>query len=249
MIDTHCHLEKQSYDSLDSVVQHMQGNYMITAACDLNSAKEVLEVIHDYENVYGVIGIHPEELDSFCDKDLLFIEEHINDPKVVGIGEIGLDYYYTKANALQQKELFIKQLELAKKYNKCVVVHSRDALEDTLLILKNYPTLKIILHCYGYSYEASKEFLKLNVKLGIGGVVTFKNGKKLKEVVFNTSLDKLLLETDSPYLAPEPFRGHKNEPYNIVYVAEEIAKIKGITKEEVLLQTTLNAKEQFDLPF
>lgn len=246
MIDTHCHLD--SYENLDSVINKMNGNKIIAAGVDLETSKQVIELVDKYPNVYGVIGLHPEEVEKYDDSFLKFIEVNLNNPKIVGIGEIGLDYHYTKENSEFQKQIFKKQIELAKKYNKTVVVHSRDALEDTLSILKSEARdLKIVLHCFGYSYESAKEFLKLNVMLGIGGVVTFKNGKKLKEVVKNVSIDKLLLETDSPYLSPEPFRGQINEPYNIVYIAEEIARIKKMKEEEVLDITYKNALYQFDL--
>ena len=250
MIDTHCHLDLNLYNNIDEVIKKMNGNKIIAAGVDLKSSKHVLDLVDKYSNVYGVIGLHPEEVLSFDESFINFLEENIKNPKIVGIGEIGLDYHYTKENIDLQKEIFIKQIRLAKKYNKTIVVHSRDAAFDTLEILKEEAKdLKIVLHCFGYSLEMAKEFLKLNCMLGIGGVVTFKNGKKLVEVVENTSLDKLLLETDSPYLSPEPFRGKKNEPFNIIYVAEKIAELKGITKEEVIETTYKNAINQFDLNY
>lgn len=248
MIDTHCHLDLNLYENIDTVIKNMNGHKIIAAGVDLESSKHVLELVDKYPNVYGVIGLHPEEISKYDDSFLNFLEENINHPKIVGIGEIGLDYHYTKENIELQKEIFIKQIKLAKKYNKTIVVHSRDAAFDTLEILKNEAqSLRIVLHCFGYSLELAKEFLKMDCMLGIGGVVTFKNGKKLVEVVENTPIDRLLLETDSPYLAPEPFRGHKNEPVNIIYVAEKIAELKNMKKEEVLSKTYENALRQFDL--
>jgi len=248
MIDTHCHLDLNLYEDIDVVIKNMNGNKIIAAGVDLESSKHVLELVEKYPNVYGVIGLHPEEIDKYDESFLIFLGENINNPKIVGIGEIGLDYHYTKEKIELQKEVFIKQIELAKKYNKTIVVHSRDAAFDTLEILKKEANdLKIVLHCFGYSLELAKEFLKLDCMLGIGGVVTFKNGKKLVEVVENTSIDRLLLETDSPYLSPEPFRGKKNEPFNIIYVAKKIAELKNISEEEVLNKTYNNARHQFDL--
>lgn len=248
MIDTHCHLDLNLYEDIDVVIKNMNGNKIIAAGVDLESSKHVLELVDKYSNIYGVIGLHPEEIDKFDESFLNFLEENINNPKIVGIGEIGLDYHYTKENKELQKEIFIKQIKLAKKYNKTIVVHSRDAAFDTLEILKKEANdLKIVLHCFGYSLELAKEFLKLDCMLGIGGVVTFKNGKKLVEVVENTSIDRLLLETDSPYLSPEPFRGKKNEPFNIIYVAKKIAELKNISEKEVLNKTYNNAIHQFDL--
>lgn len=248
MIDTHCHLDLDLYEDIDRVIKNMKGNKLIAAGVDFESSKHVLDLVDKYPNVYGVIGFHPEEVSKFEDSFIDFLEENMKHPKIVGIGEIGLDYHYTKEDEIKQKEIFIKQIRLAEKYNKTIVVHSRDAAMDTLEILKSeVKNVKVVLHCFGYSLELAKEFLKLNCMLGIGGVVTFKNSKKLTEVVKNISLDKLLLETDSPYLTPVPFRGEKNEPSNIIYVAEKIAELKNISKEEVLNKTYQNALYQFDL--
>ena len=249
MIDTHCHLDEYLYEDLEKVIKHMEGNKMIAAGVDYKSSKHVLNLIQDNSTIYGVIGFHPEEIEHYTDDFLLFLEENIANPKIVGIGEIGLDYHYTKGNRKKQIEIFRKQLNLASKYKKTVVIHSRDALEDTLEVIKDYPNLKIVFHCYGYSLQVAQQLLKYNIKFGIGGVVTFKNSKKLKEVVKELPLDRILLETDSPYLTPEPHRGEENEPYNITYVADVISTIKNISKEEVLNITTKNAIHQFDLPF
>ena len=247
MIDTHCHLSIKDYDNLEEVINHMNDNIIVISGADPNDLEEVINIASKYDNIYATIGIHPEFANTYTDEDINNIEKYINHPKVVGIGEIGLDYYWVKDNKERQKELFIKQIELANKYNKTIVIHSRDSIEDTYNILKEYSKTKINLHCYSSSVEMAKEFLKLNVYFGIGGVLTFKNSKVLKEVVNFLPIEKILLETDSPYLTPEPYRGHKNEPYNIKYVAEEIAKIKGIEIEKVFEITTNNAKSQFDL--
>lgn len=246
LIDTHCHLEKEYYEDLEAVLKRMPG-VMITAGCDCKSNQEVLERIKN-ENVYGVIGIHPEFVDSYQEEDLLWIEKHIQDPKIVGIGEIGLDYHYDETSKKKQKELFEKQIKLAEKYHKTVVVHSRDAIYDTYEIMMKHPDVKYVLHCYGSTIEMAKRFLSLSIRFGIGGVVTFKNGEKLKEVVKELPLAYLLLETDSPYLAPEPFRGKKNEPSYTDIIASKIAEIKDLKKEEVIQITALNAIDQFDLP-
>lgn len=246
LIDTHCHLEKEYYSNIEEIMANMPG-VMITAGCDIKSNLEVLERIQN-ANVYGVIGIHPEFVNDYKEEDLKWIEEHIYDSKIVGIGEVGLDYHYDETSKEKQKELFEKQIQLAHKYHKPVVVHSRDAIYDTYDIMMKYPDVKYILHCYGSSVEMAKRFLSLNICFGIGGVVTFKNGAKLKEVVKEIPLSYLLLETDSPYLSPEPFRGMKNEPKNTEIIAEKIAEIKGLSKEEVIKETASNAIRQFDLP-
>lgn len=247
IIDTHCHLNKDEYDNIEEVIKRMNG-IMITAGCDDKSNLEVLEQINKYDNVYGVLGIHPESVTEVTDVSFKIIEENINNPKIVGIGEVGLDYYWDKTHIEEQKKLFIKQIELAQKYHKTVVIHSRDAIEDTLDIIKQFPDVKFVFHCYSSSVEIAKELVKRNIKLSIGGVVTFKNSVKLKEVVSSIDLKYLLLETDSPYLTPEPYRGKKNEPANTLYVAQKIAEIKGIKVDEVIEMTTKNAIEQFDLP-
>ena len=243
MIDTHCHLCESDYDNLKEIINHMGNNIMICSGADNENNFSTIKLINEYDNIYGTIGFHPDEVDNY---DLKFIEDNINNPKIVGIGEIGLDYYHDSDKELQ-KELFIKQLDLARLYNKPVVIHSRDAAEDTFNILENYKDLKIVLHCYGYSFDMAKKFLKLGCKFGIGGVLTFKNGKKLVEVVENIGIENLLLETDSPYLTPEPYRGSKNEPYNITFVAAKIAELKNMKIDEVFEITTKNACEIYNI--
>lgn len=248
-IDTHCHLEKNDYPDLDAIIHHMDGNIMIASADNLESSIEVDELTKKYDNIYGTIGFHPTELNNFNEETLKQLEALLKNKKIVGIGEIGLDYYYGKEDDKNQKEAFIKQIELAIKYNLPIVIHSRDAAQDTLEIIRQYPNLKIDMHCYGYSLEVAKELLKINpnIKFGIGGILTFKNSKKLKEVVEYLDMSNILLETDSPFLAPEPLRGTTNEPYNTKYIAEYIANMKGISYEEVEDITTNNAIIQFDL--
>lgn len=247
MIDTHCHLDYEDYDNLEEVINKMGNNIIIVSGASGQGNKNVIELCKKYENIYGTIGIHPEEIDEDIEENLKFVEENINSPKIVGIGEIGLDYYYSKDRKETQKKYFKKQLEFAKKYKKCVVIHSRDSIEETYEILKESGHNKVNIHCFSGSLEMAEKFVKLGYCLGIGGVLTFKNASKLKEVVKNIDLSHLLLETDSPYLTPEPYRGKKNEPYNISFVAQEIAKIKNISQEEVFKITTENAKRQFDL--
>lgn len=248
MIDTHAHLTTNDYANIEEVINKMENNIIIVSGTNIKDNKEVIELISKYKNLYGTIGIHPTEIDSNYIETLKFIEENLSNPKIVGIGEIGLDYHY-ECDKDKQKEIFIKQIELANKYNKTMVIHSRDAIKDTYDILKEYKNdnIKINIHCYSSSLEMALKFIELNGMLGIGGVLTFKNNKVLKEVVENIDLKYLLLETDSPYLSPEPFRGTKNEPYNIIYVAKKIAELKNISIEEVLKVTTNNAISQFDL--
>ena len=239
MVDTHCHITSEYYDNIDEVINKMKDNIIIVSGTNKDDIKEVINLCN-YKNVYGTIGIYPTE-----ELDLKIIEDNINNKKIVGIGEIGLDYHL-EHNKEEQINKFIKQLDLARKYNKTVVIHTREAIQDTYDILKNYKDLKKVIHCYSGSLEMAKEFIKIGCRLGIGGVLTFKNSK-LKDVIKEIDLKYLLLETDSPFLTPEPYRGTKNEPYNIIYIAKKIAEIKNISLEEVLEVTTLNAKDQFDL--
>lgn len=245
MVDTHCHLSYEDYENLDEVIKNMNG-IMIASGCDDKTNNIVLELVNKYENVYGTIGIHPEEIEGITPSSFRFIEQNITNPKIVAIGEIGLDYYWVKDNKEEQKELFEKQLDIATKYNKPIVVHSRDAVQDTYDILKKY-NLKGSIHCFSSSLEMAKAFIKLGYKIGVGGTVTFKNSKKLQEIIKDIDMKDILLETDSPYLSPEPHRGKKNEPKNVYFVASKIAELKSISIEEVLSVTTQTAISEFDL--
>jgi len=245
LIDTHCHLSYEDYDNLEEIIKNMDG-IMIASGCNDKTNEEVLELVNKHDNVYGTLGIHPEEVDNINDDSFRFIEKNINNPKIVAIGEIGLDYYWVSDNKEKQREIFKRQLDIATKYNKPIVVHSREAIQDTYDILKEYK-LKGSLHCFSSSLEMAKEFIKLGYKIGVGGTVTFKNSKKLQEIVKEINIKDILLETDSPYLSPEPFRGKRNNPSNTYYVALKIAKLKDIEIKEVLDITSKNAIQLFDL--
>ena len=239
MIDMHCHID--CIDNIEDIINNFDG-IIITSGYDDKSNLKVIDLVNKYPNVYGTLGIHPEEVDN--DYNLDIVINNLDNPKIVGIGEIGLDYHYSKQNIDKQKELFIKQLEIANTYNLPIVVHCRDAIEDTYNILKNY-NLKGSIHCFSSSLEMARKFIDLGYKIGVGGVITFKNGKKLREVVDGISINDILTETDSPYLSPEPFRGKENNPSNVYYVVKEIVSIKGISSEEVENITMKSAKEVF----
>lgn len=245
VVDTHCHLkdDETSYQQINK----MKDGIIVVSGVDNESNKEVINLCNKFDNVYGVLGIHPEYVNSYNNNDILFIEENLDNKKIIGIGEIGLDYYYEKETKEKQKDLFIKQLKLASKYNKTVVIHSRDSIKDTYDILKNYKDLRKILHCYSGSLEMALEFIKINTLFGIGGIITFKNAKNLLEVVENIPIKNFVLETDSPYLTPEPFRGTKNEPYNVLLVLKKISEIKNLSEEEVENITYSNFLHVFDL--
>lgn len=249
MIDTHCHILKEEYNNQEEVINNMKGSIIIVSGASPKDTDEIIELIEKYDNVYGTIGIHPEFADTYKKEDINKIEKYLTHPKIVGIGEIGLDYHYGEEDKEKQKELFIKQISLANKYNKTIVIHSRDAKEDTYNIIEKYKNkeTKCNMHCYSYDLEMAKKLTKNDITLGIGGILTFKNEKTLKEIVKEIDLKYLLLETDSPYLTPEPFRGKKNEPQNIKFVAKKISEIKDINEKKVFKETTNNAIRQFDL--
>lgn len=243
MFDTHSHLfsEYYSQEEIKNIVTSFDG-IIIVSGTDDKSNHEILNL--NYDNVYFTLGIHP---DSVLDCDLDFIQNNLSNKRVCGVGEIGLDYHYGKENVLKQKELFIKQLNLAREYNLVAVIHSRDAMGDTIDILKDYPDVKKILHCYSGSIESANELIKYNTYFGIGGVVTFKNSTNLVNVVKSLPLERIVIETDSPYLSP--YRGSKNSPSNIPIIINKIAEIKGISYDEVLSVTTKTACHLFGVNY
>ncbi len=246
VIDTHCHLGSDDYDNIEEIINHFGSNIMIASGVNTKTNQEVLSLISKYDNIYGTIGIHPEYASTYTDEDIELIEQNITNPKIVGIGEIGLDYHYDDIDKENQKELFLKQINIGKQNHKTIVVHTRDASLDTFNIIKESNiNVPITIHCFSESLEMAYEYIKLGCKLGIGGVVTFKNGRKLKEVVQNIDLSNFVLETDSPYLTPEPYRGTKNEPKNVLLVAEEISKLKNIPLKTVIEETTKNSLKQY----
>lgn len=245
MIDTHCHLLSSEYDNLKEILNDIEKANIkcILNGCDMLSNIESLELSKKYDFVFSAIGFHPSEVDSVPDNYISFIGKNINN--IVAIGEIGLDYYWTKDNSDKQKEVFENQLMLAEKYNKPVIVHTRDAIMDTYNILKKYK-VRGVIHAFSGSIEMAKKFINLGFKLGIGGVITFKNCN-LKDVIKELDISDIVLETDSPYLSPEPVRGKKNTSLNLKYIAEFISNLKDISYDKVCEITTTTAKDLFDL--
>ena len=247
-IDTHCHLSYEDYDDIDSVIKENRAagvNKIIISGCSKDWIDESLKLSKVYHDVYVTLGYHPSEVDEVTDSMLLDLRKQLLNDKVVGVGEIGLDYYYGKDNKEKQLELFEKQLKIAEEMNLVVVIHSRDATEDTINCLKKYD-VKGVIHCFSGSVETAKIYVTMGYKLGIGGVVTFKNSK-LPEVVSEVGLNNIVLETDAPYLAPTPYRGQQNSSKYIPIIAEFIANILSVSVEEVEEITTRNACELFDL--
>ena len=210
----------------------------------MEGSRRSVSLSEEYEFVYSAVGVHPDEVGELREEDMEWMREQLQKPKVVAVGEIGLDYYWDKEGHDLQKKWFLRQLKLAKELKKPVIIHSREAAADTMELLKaNYHgEMPMVMHCYSYSPEMAGEYLKMGFYLGIGGVLTFKNAKKLKEVVEIAPIERLLLETDCPYLAPVPNRGKRNFSGNLPYVVEKLAEIKGVSAEEIIRETTKNAR-------
>lgn len=245
--DTHCHIYKEYYDNIQNIINESKTNGVnrwINAGCNMKSNEEVIKLL-EIPDMYGVIGIHPEDVSNYCNKDMEFIEKNINKAKILGIGEIGLDYYYTKDNKKEQIELFNKQLAIAEKYNKPVVIHSREATFDTIDNLKKYK-VKGVIHSFSGSLETAKIYIKMGFLLGVNGVITFKNCN-IKDVIKEVGLENIILETDSPYLTPHPYRGKQNSPKHIIDIAKFVADLYNVSLEELENITNNNIKRIFDI--
>ena len=252
IFESHAHYDAHQFDEDRHellVSMHEQGVGTIVNVCaDWDSVTEVVEMAQEYPFMYAAVGLHPDEVGELDEERFAYMAMQCKKDKVVAIGEIGLDYYWDNASHDVQKQWFVRQLELARELDLPVIIHSRDAAEDTLKIMKEHAVgLRGVIHCFSYSKEIAEEYVKMGFHIGIGGVVTFKNGKKLKEVAEVVPLERILLETDCPYLAPEPNRGKRNMSSYLSYVAEVIAAIKGVTCEEVIAQTEKNGKELFGI--
>ena len=248
LVDTHAHVLKESYNDIEEVINRAKQNgvdIVISSAYDIKSCYEVIENSKKYDGYYFTLGIHPENVDDDINELIRIIEDNKDNPKFVAIGEIGLDYYWTKDNKEKQIEVFEKQLELAEKYNKPVVVHSREATKDTEEILSKY-NLEVDIHCFSGSLETAKIYIKRGYYIGVGGVLTFRNSN-LKDIVKEIPIDNILLETDSPYLTPEPNRGKTNEPAYVKDVAEYLSMVKDTVLSDIVTKTTKNARKIFHI--
>jgi TatD DNase family protein len=249
LIDTHCHLEKKNYNNLDDEIKDIFASdvgKIIVSGYNIKTNDEAIELADKYDNIYASVGIHPSEVEEIKEEDYVVLEKQIQHKKVVALGEIGLDYYYKPANKEKEKNVFKRQLEIAIKYNKPVIIHNREAFDDIYAILKDIK-VKGVFHCFNSNEETANKIIKLGLLLGIGGIITFKNGDKVREVIKNIPIESLVLETDSPYLTPEPNRGKQNSPKYLVYIAKELMNIKNISYAEVCNRTTENATRLFDL--
>ncbi len=250
IFDTHAHYDDEQFDedreALLSSMQEGGVGTIVNVAADLQSWDAISRLVKTYPFVYGAAGIHPDYVGELSEAHFSRLKELLKEEKFVAVGEIGLDYYWDKEDHETQKKWFIRQLSLASQLNLPVIIHSREAAADTMEIMKTQGRgLSGVIHCYSYSVEQAKEYVKMGFYIGIGGVVTFKNAKKLKEVVEEIPLTQIVLETDCPYLSPVPNRGKRNSSFNLIYVAEEIAKIKGISVDEVIRKTEENARKLY----
>lgn len=248
--NTHSHLNsEQLYENRDLYIRNALSNevdYITVVGYDMESSRKAVSIANEYPFIYATVGISPNDCLETTDEDLKEIELLLQDHRVVALGEIGLDYHWDDVPRDKQKDIFLKQIDIAKKYNKPIVIHARDAYEDTYNILKASKHYGI-MHCYSGSVEMAKRYVDLGFMISLAGPVTFKNAKVPKEVAKAIGIDHLLIETDCPYLTPHPFRGKLNEPANVVYIAKEIAKLKSMEVEDVARITTFNAKKVFGI--
>lgn len=250
IFDTHAHYDDSRFDEdrteLLSSLCASSVSGIINCGCDLKSSLETVNLTEKHPLVYGAVGVHPHEAEETTEEDLIKIKELYSKEKIVAVGEIGLDYFYDFSPRERQIEIFRKQIITANELGLPVIIHDRDAHEDTMNILKELKP-KGVVHCFSGSAEMAKEILKLGLSIGIGGAVTFKNARKPVEVVEMLPLDKLLLETDAPYMTPVPFRGKRCDSSHIAYTAEKIAEIKGIGVQEIIDRCNENAKALFGI--
>lgn len=246
-VDTHCHIFKSDYDNIDEVLNNASNNnvkYYINNGSDREYNKEVLELVKEYDNMYGALGIHPETVDDYSLDDIEFIKNNLSNEKIVAIGEIGLDYHYTKENKDEQIKLLEMQLSLAEEYNLPVIIHSRDATEDTINTLKKF-NCRGTIHSFSGSLETAKIYIKMGYLLGVNGVITFKNCN-IKDVIKEVGLDNIVLETDSPYLTPVPYRGMQNNPSYILDIAKFVSELYNVSLEELSYRTNENIKRMYE---
>lgn len=250
IFDSHAHYDAEQFEEdRHELLNSMEANgigTIVNSGANWDSVTAVVELAQQYPFMYAAVGLHPDEIGDLNEERFAYVKEQCKQEKVVAVGEIGLDYYWDNEPREKQKEWFIRQLELARELDLPVIIHSREAAADTLEIMKEHAVgLRGVIHCFSYSKELANEYLKMGFYIGIGGVVTFKNSKKLKEIVREIPLNRILLETDCPYLAPSPYRGKRNSSLYLPYVVQEIAELKGVTCEEVITQTEQNGKELF----
>lgn len=253
IIDTHAHYDDEAFsEDRGQLLESLPGygiEAVVNIGASIQTTKNTLKLMEQYPFVYGAVGVHPSSTAELNEHLMVWLKEVSAKPKVVAIGEIGLDYYWDEPEREIQKHWFVRQLDLAREVKLPVVIHSRDAAQDTLDMLKAQKAGDMggVIHCFSYGPDMAREFLNLGFYLGIGGVLTFQNAKKLKEVVAYMPMDRLVLETDCPYLSPVPNRGKRNSSLNLPYVVTAVSEIKGIPVEEVIEITERNAREMYHM--
>ena len=253
IFDSHAHYDDEAFDNdRKELLGSMKENrieYIVNVGASMKTCRQTLELVKQHKFIYGAIGVHPSDTAELNEDKFKELCKMVDSDKIVAVGEIGLDYYWDEPDRSIQKKWFERQIHMAKDKNKPIIYHSRDAAKDTLDIIKSTKAWEVggVIHCFSYGVEMAREYLNMGYYIGVGGVVTFKNAKKLKEVVEYTPLDKILIETDCPYLTPVPFRGKRNDSTKLHYVVEEIANIKGVDVEEVMRITMENAKRMYRL--
>lgn len=253
IFDTHAHYDDEAFDEdRDALLAELPKNgiaRVVNVGASLASCGRTIELMNRYDYIYGAIGVHPSETAELNDEAFEWLRQQCQLEKCVAVGEIGLDYYWDEPDRELQKEWFRRQLNLARELAKPVIIHSRDAAKDTVDLMTEEHAEEIggVIHCYSYTKETAEVFLKMGFYFGIGGVLTFKNAKKLKEAVAYIPLDRIVLETDCPYLAPEPNRGKRNSSLNIPYVVKALAEIKGVEEETVRKAAWENAHKLYRL--
>lgn len=252
IIDTHAHYDDKQFDTdRDELLKQMESSgigLIVNAGSTLESWEKIRKLTEEYPFMYGAVGIHPDDAGTLTEEHMDRMEQLLELEKIVAVGEIGLDYYWDKESHDVQKKWFIRQLETARGKDMPVIIHSREAAADTMEIMRKYAEgMRAVIHCYSYSAEMAREYVKMGYYIGIGGVVTFKNAKKLKSVVEAIPLTSVVLETDCPYLAPEPFRGKRNSSLYLPYVVRKVAELKGVSEEEVIRQTEENSRILYNL--
>lgn len=253
IFDTHAHYDDDVFaEDRDILLKDMKSkgvDFIVNVGASMDSTKKALKLAEEYSFIYAAIGVHPSETDGLTENDMEWLKGRAYESKVVAIGEIGLDYYWPEPDSFIQKKWFERQLQLAGEVKLPVIIHSREAAKDTLDILKTYrkEIVKGVIHCFSYAKEIAREYLDMDYYFGIGGVLTFKNARKLVEAVEYIPMNRILLETDCPYLAPEPYRGKRNQSDYIDFVAQKLSEIKKMSKKSVLEQTMQNAKEFYGI--
>jgi len=249
--DSHCHLDYPNlYNQLDDVVSRAEFNlviYLLTICTTLESFEKIKLIVKRYKNIYGTFGIHPHEAKNYTNIDSRFIYELKNKyKKIIGIGETGLDFYYNHSDKETQKKSFVEHITAASQLNIPVIVHSRNAETETYEIIKSEKknsNLKVLIHCFTGSKDFARKLLDINCYISVSGIITFKNSTELSDTISSIPIENLLVETDSPYLAPIPYRGKSNEPSYIVHTVEKLSQIKNVSKEYVMSSTTNNFKK------